>query len=114
MVTVTPGRTAPLVSVTRPLNSAVDNCADAAAAVRSKVSAPRTTFRRKPAIQPPLLCGFNEASCYLARSLATRENAVNGCTAARILLRLWRFAEGIFSQDWARPVRHSFRDSGFV
>ena len=42
MVTVTPGSTAPLVSVTRPLSSAVDNCADAAAAVK-EVSARRNT-----------------------------------------------------------------------
>ena len=44
-VTVTPGSTALLVSVTRPLSSAVDNCADATAAVRRSISAPKYTSR---------------------------------------------------------------------
>jgi hypothetical protein len=39
-VTVTPGRTAPLSSVTRPLNCAVDSCAHATDAERKTVSAP--------------------------------------------------------------------------
>jgi hypothetical protein len=46
------GRTAPLVSVTRPLSSAVFNCANDAVAVR-RISAPRKTFRRKSRIPPP-------------------------------------------------------------
>src|SRR5436190_3431540 len=55
MVTVTPGSTAPLVSVTRPLSSAVDNCADAAPAVRRMISAPKMTFPGNRLIRPPLV-----------------------------------------------------------
>jgi hypothetical protein len=46
-----------------------------------------------------------QAPVYSARSLATGENTVNGRADPRILLRLWHFAEGIFSQDSARLVR---------
>src|ERR1051325_4400599 len=68
IVTVTPGSTALLVSVTRPLNSAVDSCADADAAVRSKVSAPRDRFRRKRPIRPPMCLDLLRVET--ARSLA--------------------------------------------
>src|ERR1041385_8637112 len=40
-VTVTPGSTAPLSSVTRPPSCAVDSCAEALVVVRRRISAPR-------------------------------------------------------------------------
>src|SRR5258705_5558831 len=77
MVTVTPGSTAPLVSVTRPLSSAVDNCADAAAAVRRSISTPTHTSRTKRTIQPPLVpCQADLKVGLYVRLLDTLRDAV--------------------------------------
>src|SRR5258705_4072049 len=108
MVTVTPGSTAPLVSVTRPLSSAVDSCADAEAAVRRSANAPRERFPRKRPIQPPWSPGGLKVRLYVnqsqtpmttpdfrvyrsefrvvARSLAAREKTVNGRGSTFILV----------------------------
>src|SRR6187431_188808 len=53
-VTVTPGRTALLSSVTRPLNCAVDNCASATVLVRRRPNKARHNSRNGRLMMPPI------------------------------------------------------------
>src|SRR5258705_5160920 len=53
---LTPGRTAPLSSVTRPLSCAVDSCATAVGVVKRRQNVPRQNAWSRRFIGPPCWC----------------------------------------------------------
>ena len=88
-VTVTPGSTAPLSSVTRPLNCAVDSCAHATGAKRETVNALASVL----------------GSCVMACP-STQEKPIAKIVGWLLLLRWLRTPAGIPTAASAAGTRH--------